>query len=392
MGYIFYTKETFLGNLWRRYMPIGQEYYFALALPAITGFILLLCLPINGTKSDEGTALTMAVEKVKRKLAGNHAIGIVMMAMGVFVSNFIPFLPGSLKYIFTLVYMSSFAGLLYVYFSPSFRMKGLIIFFFILFLLVGAVRTGMFTIVVYMAMTIFSFFFINKKSPLWRKVLVFVLAGFVLIIVQSIKPEYRKAIWRNTKVDKTSFFVELISKRINNVENIITPEYMFPIYYRTNQGFQLARVQNYIPRIKPFDRGEHLFVVIASAFVPRFLWQDKPMAGGQDNMLYYSGAVIKGYATDVGPLGEGYGSFGVTGAIIFMMIVGWFIRFVYKRVFIIVDRVPLLLLWIPVFFYQVSYSGENDTLQLLNSIVKISLFIYLVYKIFPVVFNPPRNK
>jgi hypothetical protein len=72
---------------------------------------------------------------------------------------------------------------------------------------------------------------------------------------------------------------------------------------------------------------------MASAFVPRFLWADKPMAGGIANMKYYTGYTIKGYTTNVGPLGEAYGSFGVTGGVVFMMVLGTFIRFAYKKVF-----------------------------------------------------------
>jgi hypothetical protein len=249
----------------------------------------------------------------------------------------------------------------------------------------------MFTILAYMGMTIFSFIFLNRKVALWKKLIGFFLAVFVLIIIQTVKPDYRYQVLRTDKVNKASEFFNLAMKRIDNIENLVTPNYMWPIYYRTNQGFYVGLVQKYIPRVKPHDEGENLLVIVASAFVPRFMWPDKPMAGGAANMKYYAGYTIKGYTVNVGPLGEAYGSFGVTGGIIYMMFLGGFIRFVYGRVFKIGAKFPLVVFWLPVLFYQVTYSGENDTLQILNSLMKSAFFICILYKSFPKLLMPPKK-
>jgi hypothetical protein len=144
-------------------------------------------------------------------------------------------------------------------------------------------------------------------------------------------------------------------------------------------------------QVEAYDNGENLIVIVASTFVPRFLWPDKPMAGGAANMKYYAGYTIKGYTVNVGPLGEAYGSFGVTGGIIYMMCLGAFIRLAYRSVFKISSRIPLLVFWLPVLFYQVSYSGENDTLQILNSLVKSAVFIFILYKAFPQLLMPTKK-
>jgi hypothetical protein len=83
---------------------------------------------------------------------------------------------------------------------------------------------------------------------------------------------------------------------------------------------------SWIPYRKDFDKGDRLGKVVLSSIVPRFLWQDKPMAGGQENVLYYAGWRIQGWSTNVGPLGEGYGAFGVAGGILFMGLLGIYIR------------------------------------------------------------------
>ena len=157
----------------------------------------------------------------------------------------------------------------------------------------------------------------------------------------------------------------------------------FPIYYRTNQGFNVALDIRRFPAVKPHDNGKNLMLAAASAFVPRVLWPNKPEAGGKFNMKYYANITLRGWSTNVGPLGEAYGSFGVTGGIIFMFCLGMFIRWAYYKLFSLSRKIPLLICWIPVLFYQITYSAETDTLQILNSLIKAAFFIWVLYKFLP---------
>ena len=74
-----------------------------------------------------------------------------------------------------------------------------------------------------------------------------------------------------------------------------------------------------------------------------------------------------------------------------MFVLGLFIRWAYAIVFKISRKIPLLLLWIPVLFYQVTYSAENDSLQILNSLVKSAFLIFILYKAVPVYLGRLRN-
>src|SRR4029077_12742263 len=134
-----------------------------------------------------------------------------------------------------------------------------------------------------------------------------------------------------------------------------------PVYMRTNQGYNITVVMRRIPANQDFDNGNHLILTAASALVPRLIWPDKPKAGGQESMKYYTGYNIEGWSTNVSPLGEAYGSFGPIGGILYMFGLGLFIRWVYKKVFITAQKLPLLVLWIPVLFYQITYSMETDS-------------------------------
>ena len=158
---------------------------------------------------------------------------------------------------------------------------------------------------------------------------------------------------------------------------------LFGLYMRSNQGVNVSLVMNRIPARQPFDNGSYLFKTVASSFVPRFLWPDKPEAGGVFNMEHYAGIRIRNWSTNIGPIGEAYGNFGTNGGIFYMFILGVFLRFIFKKVLQISEKVPLLILWIPVLFFQVTYSAESDSLQILNSIIKSAFFLWILYKFLP---------
>ena len=147
-----------------------------------------------------------------------------------------------------------------------------------------------------------------------------------------------------------------------------------------------------IPAAVPFDEGNMVKKSLLASITPRFLWPDKPMAGGHFNMKYYAGITIKNFSTNVGPLGEAYGAFGMLGGILTMGMVALFIRFAYYQIWRISYTYPIMILWIPVVFYQATYSAENDILQILNSIIKTSAFLWLVSKVQPNWFGIIKDK
>jgi hypothetical protein len=390
-GYLVYNTTNALSLIWVRYMPVDKVTYFSFCLPAVTGFCILLCWPINSEKTaDTGVLLRNTLSKIKEKLKGNQFLGFWMISTGIIMFFLVPHVPTGLQYILNLGYFSSFTGLLYIYLAGKFIYKTIILILFGIFTLAIALQSGMFTIIAYMGMTLFSFFFVGKKVSMFRKTVTFFAAFFVLAIIQSVKPAYRKIITLNPGLNKAEVFADLTMKQFSG-KNFVSPDNYFFLYYRANQGYNVGMVMRRFPRLVPFDDGSYLFIKIAAAFVPRVLWPDKPEAGGIANMKYYADFTIKNFSTNVGPLAEAYASFGVMGGIIYMMLLGAFIRFVYKRVFVIARNIPLMILWIPVMFYQVTYSAENDTLQILNSLVKSSFFIFILYKLIPKLFKPVKK-
>ena len=393
VGYTYFTKANALARLWVRYMPIPEEQYFGFALPAITGFALVLCWPLSNTGySDYGPLLQKTLDAAKKVVQHKTRFGVALLGIGMVAFEGTNYLPGALRFAFLLFFFAGFAGFLYVYYSSKFRYRKAVIFIFLAFILIATLNSGMFTIVAYMGLTLFSFFFLGRKTRLWRKLSIFLLGAFVLVVLQMVKPAFRAATWNNEYGgNKALLFGSMFADKVTNF-SIESADLFFPVYYRTNQGFNVSLVMRRFPVKHDFDYGSKILIDIVSALVPRFLWPDKPEAGGKFNMKYYAGFNIVGWSTNVGPLGEAYGSFGPVGGVVYMILLAVFIRLAYRYVFKLAVKTPLLLFWIPVFFYQVTYSAETDTLQILNSIVKSAFFVWLLYKIKPDLFKIVKDQ
>ena len=389
IGYEYYSYSNRLSKLWVSYMAVKPDIYFTYALPAITCFCLAITWPsFKRQLPDTGKSLMNKLDMIRKKLDVSGNIGMQVVLTGFAIFLLAKFLPAVVGYVATLFFFGSFAGLLYIYFSPAFRYKKLMMTLFLVFILWNALQSGMFTVVVYMGITIFSFFQIGKKSSMFKKVMLMLVTIVFFIVLQNVKGFYRKNTWNKPyEGNKVELFSNLFIQNIQRGNDLFSSNALFPIYSRTNQGFNVALVMKRMPAIQPHDNGERLLTVFASAFVPRFLWADKPEAGGQFNMKYYAGWKIKGWSTNVGPLGEAYGSFGVAGGIFYMFLLGLFLRWVYLKVFVLSDKFPLLVCWLPVLFYMVTSSAETDTLQILNSIIKSAFFIWLLSKLLPAWFG-----
>lgn len=386
IGYSFYTRDNYLARHWGRYMPIADDVYFSFALPAMAAFTMAICWPITNEKySDYGAKLREIMERVKGQLKENPRVGIMLMVTGIVAQSAAIVIPG-LGFVVTLVYFGAFAGALYLYYTPNYKRKIVVLLGFAAFILGLALQNGMFTIVAYMGITMFSFFYLGNVYPLWKKLLFFFVACALLLVLQATKQRYRQLIWHQAAVveNKAATFSSIFVDQIGNLSGFFEVEAFFPFYYRTNQGYNIALVMQNFPARKSFDNGANLATSFASAFVPRSLWPDKPQAGGKYNMLYYTGIQLRqGWSTNVGPLGEAYGSFGVDGGILYMLGLGFFIRWVYSIMFRKSQKMPLIVFWIPVMFYEVTYSAETDSLQIFNSVIKAGFFLYLLWKVKP---------
>jgi len=386
VGYLFYSIENPQASLWVKYMPVSSLIYFYFIIPAVLLFNLTLLWPIsNKNNTDEGSIFLEKFDSIKYKLNNSNIKPQRLILIGTIFHFVNSFLPIAFQYVGFLFFLISFTGFLMLYFMPKARNRVAFILYFIMYIAYVTLNSGMFTIVVYMGMTIFSFLFLKKNIGILWKLLAFCFILFALITIQNVKGVFRTF---SRSENSAITFGNLVADEVKEGNAYFSIDKFFYIYVRANQGFYVGNVMKYIPSQKDYDDGEYLYKAFLSSFVPRLLWPDKPKAGGRFTTKYYTGNDLVGSTSmNVSPFGEAYGSFGPSGGIIYLFFLALSIRWVYIKIFILSDRFPFLIFWIPVIFFQVTYSMETDSLQIFNSVIKSVIFLTLLYYFFPVLFG-----
>ena len=132
--------------------------------------------------------------------------------------------------------------------------------------------------------------------------------------------------------------------------------------------------------------------MIASIF-PRLFYKGKPMAGGQANMLRYTGINIYGSASmDISQVGEAWANFGYIGGIGFMFFLGLFFNWVLFRLEKLFIKYPDLIFWFPLIFFQV-VKAETSMVTILNHMVKALIITWIFFTPYAQkIFNFPLRK
>jgi len=127
----------------------------------------------------------------------------------------------------------------------------------------------------------------------------------------------------------------------------------------------------------PFAGGETIVIAIKASILPRFLFPDKPIAGGKQNYEKYVGFGLQSSTSmGISLLGEAYINFGVQGAWIFMFIFGLISSFVIQRFFLLAAQYPTIWLWFPLILLHF-VKAETELLVQLNFLVKSILMVYV---------------
>jgi hypothetical protein len=386
MPMVFYhtfTKENHLARLWVKYMPIPSDTYFSFALPAIMMMILGLRIPLR--KLHINTYPKIYLDNAKEYLKGKTNLGLTLIVVGV-ISGLFDFLsPDSLKQVFYFATHLTYVGVFYVLYSPSKHKKYIVPG--VIALMIGqSVITGMFGDFIFMLASALTLFLLGTKFS-FRSKLIFAICGiFLIIIIQSVKVDYRTRSWKQGTGADPVFFATLIVDRLINVENLVNTDNLFFTSVRMNQGWLVALTMKRVPEHFPFAYGETIFNSVAGAIIPRFLWPDKPESGGKANLKRFWGYDLRGFSMNIGPLGEAYANFEVLGGIIFMFFYGLFFNYALSSILKFSEKRPTIVLWLPfLFFYAISM--ETDLLTTMGSLIKGLIFTWIVFKLFRIAFR-----
>lgn len=385
-GYQWYPAHHPLSTLFDLYMRVPREEYFGFALPAITLFILALFWV---QRRGEQARTRVLLKAARNRLAEVPSFGLGLIVVGAGAYYLAPLIPSGLQYVFQIAFLSMISGLFYLLFLPDkgFLIKA-IIFSCMVWLFYMALQTTMFTLIAYMGLTSIGLFFIGRRLSIPLKGFIF--SGILVLglVTQFTKANYRMLIrGKLAQSGDIRVFANLFFENLKNMDQALLDGALFPIYMRGNQGYLLSRVMEHIPARKAHDHGKVLGKSILASLVPRMVWANKPEAGGKLNMAYYANKKMGRTSMNVGPIGEGYGAFGKWGGMAYMFLFGGAIGLANRIFLYSCERLPLLLFWQPLIFFEVVYCMENDSMQAFNSLIKTAFLLFILYKIYPPLFK-----
>ena len=380
LGYHQFNSGNLQSRLWVKYMRVPSEQYYSYMLPAVMAMTAGIKIPLFYRNKNYTTELRY-MTNVKAYLADVKWQGLIMVIIGLLASSLRDKVPAAISFICFLLSYLMFVGIFYCLYSNIPFKRTIMIAVFGL-LLVRSVTAGMFGEMVFMGALTVVLILLGYKISFGRKLVIMMAGIFGIILLQAVKPAFRKQTWSGKNAgNELSIFTNVLGEKISKPTSLFTDQsILFVTYVRFNQGQVISNVLRSVPSRYPYANGETIAISLAATLVPRFLWPDKPEAGGAYNFKRFLGAKLKGWSENISPFGEAYGNFGVTGGIIFMFFFGLFFNFLFRWLLKIAVNTPSLILWFPyLFFYAISI--ETDVLTMINSFAKAAVFTYFVYKI-----------
>jgi hypothetical protein len=382
--YQFYTKGDHLAWIFRRFMPISSDDYFSFALPGTLCMIIGFKIPLAKLQINRDPQAYKA--KLEDFFKGKAMIGFILIGLS-FVSGVLyNVVPQSLNRPVYLMTHLSYVGVFYIFFSEH-KHKNKILLGVMGVLALNSVLTGLFGELVFLVTLFYILVALYlKRISFWVKLSVCMVGLTTIFLIQSVKKDYRQLTWHGSPGGDTRVFGDLISDAILNPSSMFKKDRLFNTAVRMNQGWLIAETMYKVPAKYDFAYGETIATSVAAAFVPRFLWPDKPEAGGRANLIRFWGYYIYGYSENIGPIGEAYANFGRTGGIIFMFFYGLFFNGVLTYLLRRSEKRPSVLCWIPfLFFYAVVV--ETDILTTVGSIVTSLMFMFIFSWLYKRIFH-----
>ncbi|MVM29262.1 hypothetical protein GO755_04395 [Spirosoma sp. HMF4905] len=359
-------------------MPIESVTYFGYALPACIAFYAGLHGFTNNSSEDSHRHyIQHVIEYLQHRKTACLFLFFIGL-VGFLVKIVIPLAPA---FVGTLPMYCLLISVLYAYYSRS-AYRTPLIGLVVILLLANTVRTGMFGDLFFWVLLALVLGTVSFSIPLTIRSKT-VLIGFAfafLLVIQSIKAEYRYNTWghlRNERTANAGLMTELLIDRLTYPEKLLNIRHLFASFGRFNQGIMIGSAMAKVPVHEAYANGEVLLAFIYP-LVPRLFWSDKPQTGGYENIRRFTTLTqFENTSINLSPVGEGYVNFGY-GGILFAYLYGLLLRGCFQAVFIMAERVPSVILWLPM-LYVGCLTMETDLLSTWGSLVNSALFIAILF-------------
>ena len=313
-------------------MPLESRVYFSYALPACLAF----CAGLHGVANQSNSLshqqyLLRAADYLKQRPGASTALFIIGLA-GFLLKMSIPALPAFLG---TLPAYCLLTSVFYGYYARSTFWKGQVACT-VGLLLLHTVVTGTFNDLFFWLLAGILLLSASMPAPptLRLKAITICLAFTFLLLVQSVKREYRYQTWGYSKNERRAdagLMGTLLMDRVSHPAKLLNVFHLYTAFVRFNQGIIIGNAMNKVPIHEDYAKGEVL-LSLAYPFIPRFVWPGKPQTGGYENIRRFT--TLPQFANtsiNLSPVGEGYVNFGYGGilfALGYGLLLGGFFRFI----------------------------------------------------------------
>ncbi|GAB4034199.1 hypothetical protein [Spirosoma gilvum] len=359
-------------------MPIESDIYFRYALPACVLFYVGISGWANpSAEQPHRIILSQAAQYLQHRQAAGISLFCIGLA-GFIVKRSWPEGP---SFMGTLPMNCLLTSALYGQYAKSaFRIP--LICVVVAVLLMNTIQTGMFGELFFWSLLGLLVSSVGLAHPLTvrTKITTLSLAFGVLLLIQSIKGEYRHRTWGHVRTERSAdpaLMADLVVNRLTHPEKLLNAAQFFRSFVRFNQGIMIGSAMTKVPVYEDYADGEVLLSFL-SPFVPRFIWASKPLAGGFENIRRYTSLPqFDNTSMNLSPIGEGYANFGY-GGLLFAWFYGVVLRSCFQAVFRFAGQMPSVVLWIPMLFIG-CLTMETDVFSTWGSLVNSALFIALLY-------------
>ena len=214
-----------------------------------------------------------------------------------------------------------------------------------------------------------------RPQSLARRI-VFIACGFICVLaLQASKQTYRGELHLGRNSGLSTFYDALVQGGRTLTDESSMRFFQVNAHMRLNQGRILSHVIEKCDREGIRENGKRLGTNILASVVPRIIWKDKPMAGGDVNIQKYTSVNLNSNTNmNISPLGDFYIDFGPFWAIIFSGVFGFLIRSLMRSLMQLYENDDRWLPFIP-FLLSGVLVIETDFLSVLNFTVKSMLFL-----------------
>lgn len=364
---------TYLGAYehFKYYMYLEQDQYMAFTVPATVAFAIgLLCF---GSKK-EAASQHHSAKRISQIINGAPQLPVFLLGLS-FVGPVLVSVVPSLGFVGVLFSNLKYSAALLVLFSGR---KDRFIWLSVILGIAAleALSTSMLHDVILWAVFVGGALTFQLRVKPSRKLIAASLLICAVIVAQSVKHDFRKQAWSGEVEGSSQLYFDLASERVEDLLSgeIAIDEMVGSTVMRLNQGWIVSRIMTIVPIHEPYAAGDTVVDAVQTSILPRLLFSDKPMAGGQENFRRFTQLEISDNTSmGIGLYGEAFANFGQWGGAVFLLIYGLVLTMLVKGALAFAVKYPVILAFLPNIVLH-AVKSETELLVALNFLIKSALF------------------